>query len=72
MKHESIKATGVKPCPFCGGNNIYHEKYEHHKGQWRWRIVCGECLAMIDRGWVQQKSDNVEFWNKRAGDNNGA
>ena len=59
------KAKDVKPCPFCGGTEIYHERYETEVGD-RWRIICVCCMAMIDKGWIQQKADNITAWNMRS------
>lgn len=62
--NEMIKEE-VKACPFCGEKNeIYLEEYEHEAGL-RWRIVCANCMAGIDRGYVQQPYELVNAWNKR-------
>ena len=55
----------VKPCPFCGSDNIIYWQYRHAAGL-RWRIVCLHCLAMIDPGWVQQYGYLADMWNARA------
>lgn len=51
-------------CPFCGGEDIYLEKYEHQVGE-RWRIFCTNCMAQIDRGYDQTKGGVIEAWNTR-------
>lgn len=56
---------GLKPCPFCGGENIYVDGYEHEAGL-RWRVVCLDCMASVDSGTIQQKYRAIEAWNRRA------
>lgn len=59
------KNTDITPCPFCGEKEeIYLEEYDTVSGA-RWRIVCCNCMANIDRGYDQEKSYLVELWNKR-------
>ena len=55
----------LKPCPFCGGTNLYVDGYDHTAGK-RWRVVCLDCMATVDLGWVQQKYRAIEAWNRRA------
>lgn len=55
----------VKPCPFCGGDNIFYWQFKHGPGL-RWRIVCHDCIAMIDPGWTQERGELAYRWNKRA------
>jgi ribosome-binding protein aMBF1 (putative translation factor) len=52
------------PCPFCGGENICVDGYEHGAGL-RWRIVCLDCMGMVDPGTIQQKYRAIEAWNRR-------
>lgn len=58
----------LKPCPFCGGTNLYVDGYEHGAGL-RWRVLCLDCMATVDPGTIQQKYRAIEAWNRR--DNNG-
>ena len=59
------KGTKILPCPFCGdANEIYLEEYEHGAGL-RWRILCTNCMAGIDRGYDQTPHPLVELWNRR-------
>jgi len=53
------------PCPFCGGSNTYLDGYEHGAGV-RFRIVCLDCMGMVDPGTIQQKYRAIEAWNRRA------
>ena len=55
----------LKPCPFCGGANLYIDGYDHTAGK-RWRVVCLDCMAMVDPGTEQQKYRAIEAWNRRA------
>ncbi len=54
----------LKPCPFCGSEHIYVDGYEHGAGQ-RWRVVCLDCMAMVDKGTIQLKYRAIEAWNRR-------
>lgn len=56
----------LKPCPFCGGSEIYVEEYEHHPGAVRWRVFCAGCMAGIDTGTRQSMGQAVPDWNRRA------
>lgn len=56
----------LKPCPFCGGSEIYAEEYEHHPGAVRWRVFCAGCMAGIDTGTRQSMGQAVQDWNRRA------
>lgn len=56
----------LKPCPFCGGSEIYAEEYEHHPGAMRWRVFCAGCMAGVDTGTRQSMWQAVQDWNRRA------
>lgn len=55
----------LKPCPFCGCENIYIDGYKHGAGL-RWRVMCLDCMGMVDPGTIQQKYRAIELWNRRA------
>lgn len=55
----------LKPCPFCGGTSAIVERYEHHEGQWRYRVVCPDCMGQVDSGWWQNAAQAIEAWNRR-------
>lgn len=59
------KLENVKPCPFCGGHEIYLEDYEHHPGAIRYRVLCAECMAQVDTGTWQHGWRAIEAWNTR-------
>lgn len=54
----------LKPCPFCGGEEIYYRAYEHLAGK-RWKIICVTCMATIDPGTIQDRWRLKEMWNRR-------
>lgn len=56
----------LKPCPFCGGNNAMVVDYMHQCNQKRYRVVCPECMAMVDAGTWQNMNHAIEAWNTRA------
>ena len=55
----------LEPCPFCGSESIWYEKYMSEAGP-RWRCWCADCIAGIDPGWAQQRIDVRDLWNRRA------
>ena len=55
----------LRPCPFCGGVDIYVDGYEHGSGV-RWRVMCLDCMATVDPGTIQQKHCAIEAWNCRS------
>lgn len=54
----------IKPCPFCGCEDIMFVQYEHIAGL-RWKIVCFGCMTTIDPGWAQEKYQLIDMWNRR-------
>ena len=56
----------ASPCPFCGGENIYLDKYVHHPGADRYRVICCDCMAKVDSGTWQHEARAIEAWNTRA------
>lgn len=61
------KPTGdllLKPCPFCGCDEVVYEEYETAVGN-RWRVMCMGCVASIDPGWAQTRGTVQGMWNKR-------
>ncbi|WP_156876085.1 Lar family restriction alleviation protein [Clostridium kluyveri] len=55
----------LQPCPFCGSKEIVFISYKTEFGL-RWKVVCLNCIANIDPGWVQEKGYLWELWNRRA------
>lgn len=53
----------IRPCPFCGGVPMI-DYYMHLAGP-RYRIVCMNCMAVLDPGWCQDQKTAIELWNKR-------
>lgn len=56
----------LKPCPFCGSEEVYVEEYEHHPGVTRYRVLCAGCMAGVDTGTRQEPGWAVEDWNRRS------
>lgn len=54
----------LKPCPFCGGENIFVDGYEHDAGI-RWRVLCLDCMATLDDATIHQKFRAIVAWNRR-------
>ena len=51
--------TKIIPCPFCGeSEEIAVEEYTTGAGL-RWRIVCCNCMAGIDRGMVIELNNEL-------------
>ena len=61
---EFKNAPNALPCPFCGSDKIVTYKYKHPAGI-RYAIMCIECVATIDPGWIQHPNVVFGFWNKR-------
>ena len=54
----------LKPCPFCGGENIDGFVYEDVAGLW-WRVLCLDCMATLDDATIHQKFRVNVAWNRR-------
>lgn len=54
------------PCPFCGGHHVAYLQYRHAAGL-RWKVGCFDCMAEIDPGTAQQRSQVQKLWNRREG-----
>ena len=63
---EIKKNKELKPCPFCGSNEVVLEWYIHHADQHRVRCLCTNCMAMVDAGWWQNERQPIQAWNTRA------
>ena len=65
---EFVKPRGADdrllPCPFCGNDEIVYAHYKHAAGD-RWAVLCTACMAEIDPGYAQQKSEAAKQWNRR-------
>lgn len=60
------KNNQLKPCPFCGGVNLYITKIVYEFGMFEHKaVVCSDCNA---QGPVRMNGndDYIEFWNKRS------
>lgn len=63
-KPQKDDSLALRPCPFCGGEEIVYLKYMHDAGE-RWKIMCCGCTAGVDPGYARQRSIVQEIWNKR-------
>lgn len=54
----------LKPCPFCGCDEVVYVQYEHAAGL-RWKVFCPNCTASIDPGWAQSKTVVRDMWGRR-------
>lgn len=55
----------LKPCPFCSSKEIVFLSYKTKTGL-RWKVMCLDCMASIDPGWVQEMGYLWGMWNRRA------
>ncbi len=49
----------LKPCPFCGGENIKLELEDEYDV---WRVMCWRCNATIQ---IEGKEKAIKKWNRR-------
>lgn len=64
MKPAEGSGNDLKPCPFCGSEEIVFMQYEHAAGL-RWKVFCCGCAAGIDPGWAQHPHAVADLWNRR-------
>lgn len=64
FKPQKGSGLELKPCPFCGSNNIHYVKYKCAAGE-RWKVCCINCMAEIDPGYAQAKCSVQNMWNRR-------
>jgi Lar family restriction alleviation protein len=55
----------LKPCPFCGGNDIQIDEMESFwdKNETSWRVLCIDCIAETAG---DTKEQAIAAWNRRA------
>lgn len=63
MSVQKLSET-LRPCPFCGYDKPMFDTYDTKTGR-RVRVVCPECMGMVDNGWSQSKYIVLELWNRR-------
>ena len=67
----------LKPCPFCGGTNVYETLNEERAGYKNPMIFCNWCKAiftieddspyvMIDEDYEYRRKKTIQAWNRRA------
>lgn len=64
----------LKPCPFCGNEDVYIVNFRRNKGGKDWRVLCDECFAMVDFTQCRDghdvfltKEQTIAVWNGRPG-----
>ena len=53
----------LKPCPFCGGTNIFHIVKSPHEFAYGHRYVCYSCMAKSPL--CKSKDEATQKWNTR-------
>lgn len=57
----------IKPCPFCGDDDIFICKKYDDNGIWHgWQIVCPNCDLVVYSQDHENKRELVKDWNRRA------
>ena len=52
-------------CPFCGNaESVMIEEYDITAGD-RYRVVCPDCMAAMDKGYGSTAAYAVKAWNRR-------
>ena len=64
IKPAAGSGNELKPCPFCGSEEIVFMQYQTVVGL-RWRTFCCGCAAGIDPGYAQEMHQVTEMWNRR-------
>lgn len=64
FKPTADSGLSLKPCPFCGSNEIFYSSYASPSGI-RWKVTCAHCMAGVDTGYAQVPSLVRDRWNKR-------
>ena len=52
----------LKPCPFCGSNNI--GKYQYGIEQTIYIIACDDCPARVEDDYIGEEA-LIQAWNRR-------
>ena len=55
----------LKSCPFCGCKEPFYEQYARRDVGTRWRVICPQCMAMMDPGYAQDRHIVQAMWNRR-------
>ena len=56
----------LKECPFCGNDeSVTIEEYDTPAGD-RYRVVCQNCMAVMDKGYCSTAAYAAKAWNRRA------
>lgn len=63
----SLSPESLKPCPFCGGENVHVQNGETrapNHGDWRQLVWCASCGSMS--GEHRHEEEAIEAWNRRS------
>ena len=62
----------LKPCPFCGKNNVYIRNYDLKNNRWSLDHFCdrdkNDNLTIVIYVYGNSNEEVIEKWNKRIGD----
>ena len=60
--------TVLLPCPFCGGNADFFERFHSSGRPAGFDICCASSYCMASDGfdWVMDKDELAKLWNRRA------
>ena len=61
----------LKPCPFCGSNDIAVDTFKVKNDRWQSGVVCSSCLGGMDTLNTyltpeESTTSAIEAWNRRA------
>ena len=57
--------TELKPCPFCGSNDVHLLNAACPEGD-QWSVTCKDCNVWVDHMFdAMSKEEAIELWNKR-------
>lgn len=74
----TMNKTDLKPCPFCGKENVYSEFNQHSSKGYEIRIGCSECRYYLTTGYLPKgdfisiaeitefTEQSAEKWNTRS------
>lgn len=57
----------LKPCPFCGSDNIFAHSIPNYTRNWNWTVRCNNCDYQGPI--AASKEEAIEKWNDRKGTN---
>ena len=58
----------LKPCPFCGSNDVSMHTACIQDLVWKHVVRCKGCSATIERYTISSRPTAIEAWNRRVGE----